>query len=133
MLGNTGVVVIRLGLGMLMSLLLVSGCAHSPPPAHSVPKPVEVGLTEHTRSPAPKPTAQTQVSSKSRAVADSTIVSSALRGCKGKNLLPGDEMVYEGALEIMGQVRRALQQGDYDEAASRARAARQLVASLSCR
>ena len=133
MLRSAGVLVLRLGLGTLMSLLFVGGCAHAPPATHSGPKPVEVGLTEQTRSPAAKPSAPTQVSPRSRAVADSTIVAAALRGCRGKELLPGDEVVYDGALELMGQIRRALQQGDYDEAASRARAARQLVASLNCR
>jgi hypothetical protein len=70
---------------------------------------------------------------RARAVADSAAAGGLIRKCVGKKLLPEDEATLEAVLQLMQRTRVAFAEKNLDLAASYARSARQLAASLSCR
>lgn len=63
---------------------------------------------------------------------DTLAATAALRRCARHQLLPEQESTIDATLRLLEQTRAALGQGDHARAASLAREARQLAASLGC-
>jgi hypothetical protein len=70
---------------------------------------------------------------RARAIADTTATVKVIRNCRAKKLLTEDEATLESVLQLMDRTRAAFAEKNLDLAASYARSARQLAASLSCR
>ncbi len=135
----------RVPAGALIAMLVVlaavaSGCAGSPKRRSSVPiddrpTPVQPGATADSAQAAkPAPMSdRTRSSASERIAADTLAVRKALRDCQGIKLLPDQEGIVDSANALLARVRSAIAQGDLASAESRARQARQMVASLRCK
>jgi len=66
-------------------------------------------------------------------VADTLAVHKALDECRGVKLLPDQEGIVDSVNSMLVRVRASIAKGDLASAESRARQARQMVASLRCK
>lgn len=138
---------IRAALAVLVMTLGLAGCARravesralaSPQPPRmaedvqlvprdsvSSPTPVTPGAV-----PAAKP--RRSLGLQRQAMADTTAAGLVLRRCRIRKLLPEDEATMESVARLLDQARTAFADGDVDRAASSARSAKQLAASMRC-
>ena len=122
----------------------IAGCARRTVD-HRIPAPAEPPraakaadpTTPNATSPSPKegaPAAKPRPSFtlRGQAMADTTAAGGVLRRCRGRKLLPEDEATMESVARLLDQARTAFADGDVDRAASSARSAKQLAASMRC-
>jgi len=124
--------------------IALNGCAHRPQARGAPATGVRSTIVRDDSTPAPSrpstraaakaaPRAATPSRSlRSQAIADTAAAGRALRRCKARRILPGDEVILESTQDLLRQARLAFTQGNVELAASYARSAKQLSSSLSC-
>ena len=134
----------RITLGALAALLLVAGCASQSaktppagsqqallPQAASTPADTagQVDSASSTETPTEPPPDPLWV----QATTDTAAAGQKVRRCLGRKLLAEEEATVDATLAQLRQAQAAFAQGNLQLAASRARSAKSLSASLRCR
>ena len=103
-----------------IGILVNAGCARSGVPVESRPTPPQPASPTSTEVPATSETAKASQTPPStvdarvtRIAADTTAVSSALRKCSGRKLLPDQEGVYESTQRLLVEARAAMTRDDW--------------------
>ena len=125
----------------LVAAGLVCGCAHpvhptpKPPPVPFGPRPIDsatVDVPPVLVNPLhPPPVTRTTL--RELIARDTLAVMQAVRACRGHQLLPYEESVMDGVMNLLAETRRALQASNLYQARSCSRSARQLARALECR
>jgi hypothetical protein len=135
----------RVTLGAIAALLLVAGCASqaakTPPGGQQTAPPVTDSSTavdtpaqqSDTATVTPTPTEPPPDPLWVQATADTATAGQKVRRCLGRKLLAEEEATVDATLAQLRQAQAAFAQGNLQLAASRARSAKSLSASLRCR